>query len=480
MGTPVKDIFSSRGFAELGGSDIDCLGLWGNPSGKIVIGGGGFLAVRKCDGADDTIDLTGYPAGHAVRLQVDSVYSSGTTCPGVVVYPARVSDPVSATPPSIDMSLPTSYVGLEGWWGATNSTLSVSQKADLTTGTLTAYTQATGFPDPLGGNTAMQLLETAVGGAHQVLFGTFSPASAINGDVEYDIYIKPVGADRFCFTGHTFSHCGYTTPTLGVLSLAGTYMVEGSVEILADGWNHLRLTGAIVAAIPNCTIGGRTSTTFSYTGDVAKGILLANSGWHSRQRSVTSWADSSSNARHATNVLTTRPVLTREPISGGNWCGSVVANAKFLTLPAGAYSIFGGSWTWGCRIDIKSIAAGTLDIVSVTGATGLLKITRSTDAIVVTRTTDAGVSTPVAQISGGLTVGIHQLAYSYNSATGDLSAYLDGGTFAVMSLGVGAFTPTAGTLNFSSSRVQEMFLYSGVKTRTEVEAIQAGIVARNA
>lgn len=85
---PNLDVHSAVDFKNLT-TDVDCGALWGAPSNYITIGGGGTLAVVKCNGITDSIDLTGYPAGHLVEFQAAKVLAAGTTCPKVVVYVTR-------------------------------------------------------------------------------------------------------------------------------------------------------------------------------------------------------------------------------------------------------------------------------------------------------------------------------------------------------------------------------------------------------
>ena len=78
-------IGSAFDWAVLSGSDIDCVALWGNPCCSIVIGGAGNVAVEKTDGTNVTLNLTGYPAGYRLDVQVNKVLNTGTTATGVIV-----------------------------------------------------------------------------------------------------------------------------------------------------------------------------------------------------------------------------------------------------------------------------------------------------------------------------------------------------------------------------------------------------------
>jgi hypothetical protein len=83
---PRKETHSAGVFKQMTDADVDCIALWGRPSVAVSVGDVGDLVVTDLNGDDVTLDLSDYPAGSRLDIQVRAVKVTGTECTQVIVY----------------------------------------------------------------------------------------------------------------------------------------------------------------------------------------------------------------------------------------------------------------------------------------------------------------------------------------------------------------------------------------------------------
>lgn len=210
------------------------------------------------------------------------------------------------------------------------------------------YSAPTAAADPLGGMTAYEFRETAVNAGHMVYQLVAAPASAQT----LSFYVMPIGSRTVIrlSTNSSLEFAVFTLEGVGTVNSLTGATTRGEIEYVGGGWYRVSLRWAAATALVNIA-AGNSPASFTFLGDVSKGMRLWRPQWEANEF-ATSWTATS---RAAESCVVSYPNF------GAEWAIEVLAT------PLGAQR-----WDRGTEHPMLSIgtyhAANSIECYTVSGA----------------------------------------------------------------------------------------------------------------
>lgn len=403
-------------------------------------------------------------------------------------YPDVASLALSYVVTGVDASIPTSYPGYEGWWTPQTPVTESAYRSNALA-TVAQYAAANcavtaNQPDHLGGNSGFLLTETGTGSIQHYIrtTGTGDTGIFYSGDVSVNYYAKPnVGTRGVC--QYLNISTGGVTANLSTKAITvGAVTADSAATDAGNGWT--RFSSVISnTSITNNHIGlsGNLTSMAAYTaGEVGSVYVSLGPEGHCSQTRVLQCADRTGLGRHAVRGAgseTLQPLLWTSPSGLGKFFGSSGNVAKSLACPSAVATALRGSFTIGMRLNITTVAAGTVVILAPSTTTPDLRLSRTASTLVLKRTLDNG-TTLSATIATGLTVGVHTVFFSYDSSDGTAVCYLNKGAGVTGTVTVGSCTIDSMIIGFQYLGASEISIHSAVLTKAQCDALADGFNAR--